>query len=112
MTQAFFIIIFILMLPMALISLAFASRHARAIIWNGFWYLILGEVASLAFKSPDAKYVGLAFFVLYLLRIIKGRPSSIRFQIHQMKSYGPRRDRPAPRMPTERDVTSAEVIET
>jgi hypothetical protein len=110
----FFVILFVMIAP-ALLSLAFASRHWIAVLWNGFWYMLLGEVAVRAFDTPDAKYLGLAFFVAYIYRALVRPAPSIKFQFQQMNRYGPRPTRPSPQAapsreapPSEREVIEAE----
>lgn len=77
--------------------------------------MILGEVAVRAFGSPDAKYLGLAFFVGYVYRALVRPKPSIKFQFHQMNRFGPQPNRANPRpapqretAPPEREVIEAE----
>ncbi len=121
MERFFFIVVLFIMIVPALLSLAFASRHWMAILWNGFWYMILGEVSVRAFGTPDAKYLGLAFFIAYVYRALVRPKPSVRFQFQQMNQYGPHPSRPTARPtpsreppPSEREVFEAEYkrIET
>ncbi len=113
MERFFFFAIFLLMIFPAMLSLGFASRHWLAILWNGFWYMALGEVAIRAFGTPNAKYVGLAFFVAFIFRAFSRPRPSVRFQFQQMRTSGPRPARPASRPPPEREAKplEREVIE-
>lgn len=89
MSQVIFFVLFLLMIPAALMSVAFASRHWFAIIWNGFWYLIFNEVAVRAFDSPQAKYIGYVLMFCYLIKALSRPQPSIRFQMHNLRSYRP-----------------------
>lgn len=113
MERFFFFVIFFLMIVPALFSLAFASRHWLAIIWNGFWYMVLGEVAIRAFNSTNGKYVGLTFLMLYLYRALTRPTPSMRFQFRNLKTYGPTYQRASSRPKPEREAQplEREVIE-
>lgn len=49
-------------------SLLFASSRLPFIVWNFFWYWVMGNVAIRVFDDPRAGWLGIGFAILYLMR--------------------------------------------
>jgi hypothetical protein len=49
-------------------SLLFASSSLPAVLWNFFWYWVMGNVAISVFDDPSAGWLGIGFAITYVLR--------------------------------------------
>ncbi|MBX9767825.1 MAG: hypothetical protein K2X47_11185 [Bdellovibrionales bacterium] len=65
----FFLTVFLFFMVIAgLGSLLFASSRLPFVIWNFFWYWVMGNVAIRVFGDPHAGWLGIGFAIVYLIR--------------------------------------------
>ena len=105
-----------LMTMVGLASLLFASPRLPAVLWNFFWYWVIGNTAIRVFDSPQAGWLGIVFAILYILRARNARPI-----VFQSGTFGAGFPFPGQRHPSGKntppdssrgDVIEAEVVET
>lgn len=61
-------VILFLMMIFGFISLLFASRFPPIMIWNLFWYFVMGALAQRVFNSPWGLLLGATFAGIYVLK--------------------------------------------
>jgi hypothetical protein len=83
------VLLFLMFFP-ALLSLLFASRSFIIMLWNLFWFFIMGRVAVAVFQTEDAMYLGVGLTVFYLLRAFLGKKKKmVHYQIIDLGNQRP-----------------------
>jgi len=87
----FWMLAFLCMLPVALVTVAIAAKRPSALIWNYIWFFIFAKVGLLAFASVWGGYPGILCAIWYTSRVINNRSAitshfSLRFPTKAARS--------------------------
>ncbi|PIT99798.1 MAG: hypothetical protein COT74_08415 [Bdellovibrionales bacterium CG10_big_fil_rev_8_21_14_0_10_45_34] len=76
----------------AVFSFAFPSFRMPTILWNGFWYFIMGATVNRLFGEPSGNYVGLTLMAIYLIRAWQFRHLKRRIWTDWIRYQGVKED--------------------
>ena len=62
--------LFLMFFP-ACFAILFASRRPLLVLWNLAWFYLMGQAAEAVFSSPDGRWLGLGFSILYIFRMFQ-----------------------------------------